>query len=158
MLIYTSMVQVMVWCRQAPSHYLNHWWPIALMYYCSTWAQSINRSSRCSPWNTPMLLTVIIKVSHKAAYSSGGSVVEKQLLSSQAAIWVIEFGLVYCALMSFRRNLGGHDWLISLFVLGSTLRRSRLLKLWHWCLPTTSGATRDENFNKITLSFQWYRK
>ena len=28
----SSLVQIMAWCQEAPSHYLNQWWPTLLIY------------------------------------------------------------------------------------------------------------------------------
>ena len=38
----SSLVQVMAWCRQATSHYLNQWWLSLLMHICVTWPQWVN--------------------------------------------------------------------------------------------------------------------
>ena len=35
----STLVQVMAWCRQAPSHYLNQCWPRSLPPYSITWPQ-----------------------------------------------------------------------------------------------------------------------
>ena len=42
----SSLVQVMAWCRQAPSHYLNQCWPRYLPPYGVTRPQWVN-----SPWS-----------------------------------------------------------------------------------------------------------
>ena len=33
---HSPLVQVMAWCRQATSHYLNQWWSYLLIFYCMT--------------------------------------------------------------------------------------------------------------------------
>ena len=41
----STLVQVMAWCRQATSHYLNQCWPRSAMPYGVTWPQWVNAAS-----------------------------------------------------------------------------------------------------------------
>ena len=44
----SALVQVMAWCRQAPSHYLNQCWPRSLMPYGITRPQWVKSLVTCS--------------------------------------------------------------------------------------------------------------
>ena len=46
----STLVQVMAWCRQAPSHYLNQCWPRSLLPYGITRLQWVNSISLSAPW------------------------------------------------------------------------------------------------------------
>ena len=39
----STLVQVMAWCRQAPSHYLSQWWPRSLLPYGVTRPQWVDK-------------------------------------------------------------------------------------------------------------------
>ena len=50
----STLLQVMAWCRQAPSHYLSQCWPRSLSSYDITrpqWVKQIS-SANSSPWQT----------------------------------------------------------------------------------------------------------
>ena len=44
----STLVQVMAWCRQAPSHYLSQCWPSSMSPYGVTRPQCVNRTSDAS--------------------------------------------------------------------------------------------------------------
>ena len=46
----SPLVQVMAWCHQAPSHYLNQWWPCSLTHICVTVPLYVNSSHDKYPW------------------------------------------------------------------------------------------------------------
>ena len=41
----SALVQVMAWCHQAPSHYLNQWWPKSMLPFRTTWPQWVISNS-----------------------------------------------------------------------------------------------------------------
>ena len=46
----STLVQVMAWCHQEPSHYLNQCWPKSLLLYCITGPQWVNTAISHSWW------------------------------------------------------------------------------------------------------------
>ena len=66
----STLVQVMVWCRQATSHYLNQCWPRSLSLYGGTMSQWVNSKHTFVTWMMQCVKSLRVWYIYEALKSS----------------------------------------------------------------------------------------
>ena len=91
----STLVQIMAWCRQATSHYLNQCWPSAKSPYDVTKLQWVNYSICCWGWDIPGYWLGQYHGCWCAGSLSPQSVKSRVNNTSNRRPWVLETGYIF---------------------------------------------------------------
>ena len=99
----STLVQVMAWCRQATSHYLNQCWPRSLPPYGVTRPQWVNSGSDLMPDDTkPISLNKKLKQIFNYHESWSENIFfDPQVLKPGGCVLIRDYGLYDHAMLRF---------------------------------------------------------